>query len=281
MSPGPTNSIPRTSCTSDNAAGLLDSDHAMSQAISHSPSCGSASISTVPLSSPPSATGTVASNPLVECGLISPDLTDILATPSMDAVVVQKRVKRIRGARDLTAEDYVEMLREDKRKKEELEKEKERKRQERLMKKKEREMAKQQKCGVGRGRGRGRGRGKKLSGTGRETGKGKERQIPDNVTDSEIDSSTGNRASDTDSDTMELEDIRPQRRRQLPARYRSDDDKDENDGVLCSICNLNVPDNLASETIFWIDCDVCGVWVHNVCAFGSNTVTRQYKCEGC
>ena len=101
---------------------VLDSDHAMSQAISHSPSCGSASISTVPLSSPPSATGTVASNPLVECGLISPDL---VATPSMDAAVVQKRVKRIRGAQDLTAEDYVEMLREDKRKKEELEKEKE------------------------------------------------------------------------------------------------------------------------------------------------------------
>ena len=46
------------------------------------------------LSSPPSATGTVASNPLVECGLISPDLADILATPSMDAAVVQKHVKR-------------------------------------------------------------------------------------------------------------------------------------------------------------------------------------------
>ena len=64
LSPGPTSSIPRTSCTSDNAAGVLDSDHAMSQAISHSPSCGSASISTVPLSSPPSATGKVASNPV-------------------------------------------------------------------------------------------------------------------------------------------------------------------------------------------------------------------------
>ena len=95
-------------------------------------------------------------------------------------------------------------------------------------------MARLQKCGVGRGRGR--GRGKKLSGTGSETGKGKERQISDNVTDSEIDSSTGNRASDTDSDAMELEDIRPQCRRQLPARYRTDYEKDENDGVLCSIC---------------------------------------------
>ena len=125
------------------------------------------------------------------------------------------------------------------------------------------------------GRGRGRGRGKKLSGMGSETGKGKERQISDNVTDSEIDSSTGYRASDTDSDAMELEDIRPQHRRQLPARYRTDDEKDENDGVLCSICNLNEPDNLASETVFWIDCDVCGVWVHNVCAFGMLTSFRH------
>ena len=79
---------------------------------------------TVPLCSPPSATGTVASKPLVECGLISPDLVDILATPSVDAAVVQERVKRIGGARDLTAEDYAEILREDKRKKEEVEKEK-------------------------------------------------------------------------------------------------------------------------------------------------------------
>ena len=74
--------------------------------------------------------------------------------------------------------------------------------------KKEREMAKQQKCRVGGGRGR----EKKLSGTGSETGKGKERQISD-VTDSEIDSSTGSQASDTDSDAMEIENIRPQRRR--------------------------------------------------------------------
>ena len=116
LSPGPTSSIPRTSCTSDNATGVLDSDHAMSQAIFtlHRVDL-QVSLLFHYLSSPPSATGTVASNPLVDCGLISPDLADILATPSMDAAVVQRHVKRIRGARDLTAEDYVEMLREDKR----------------------------------------------------------------------------------------------------------------------------------------------------------------------
>ena len=48
-------------------------------------------------------------------GLISPDLADILATPSPDAAVAKKRTKRITGARDLTVNDYAEMLRENKR----------------------------------------------------------------------------------------------------------------------------------------------------------------------
>ena len=58
-------------------------------------------------------------NPLVASGLISPDLADILVTPSGDAAVAKKRTRRIVGARDLTAEDYVGMLRKDKRRKEE------------------------------------------------------------------------------------------------------------------------------------------------------------------
>ena len=70
-------------------------------------------------------------NPLVDSGLVSPDLADILVTPAEDAAVVKKRVKRIVGARDLTAEDYIAMLREDKRKKEEAEKDKQRKKEER------------------------------------------------------------------------------------------------------------------------------------------------------
>ena len=70
-------------------------------------------------------------NPLVAAGLISLDLADIIVTPSGDAAVAKKRTRRIVGARDLIAEDYVGMLHEDKRRKEEAEKEKQRKKEER------------------------------------------------------------------------------------------------------------------------------------------------------
>ncbi len=64
------------------------------------------------------------------------------------------------------------------------------------------------------------------------------------------------------------------RRRQLPARYRLDEDSDGNDGVLCEICSCNESEGLSSSTIFWIDCDKCCSWVHNICAFGNNTVSK-------
>ena len=50
--------------------------------------------------------------------------------------------------------------------------------------------------------------------------------------------------------------------------YRSASE-DQNDGVLCIICNHNEPEELSSEMVFWIDCNVCGAWVHTYCAFGS------------
>ena len=43
-------------------------------------------------------------------------MSDILSTPLNDSVVTKKRTKRITGARNLTSEEYVEMLREDKKK---------------------------------------------------------------------------------------------------------------------------------------------------------------------
>ena len=73
---------------------------------------------------------------------------------------------------------------------------------------------------------------------------------------------------------------RPRRRAQLPSRFRSESDS-ENDGAICTICNLNEPEGLGAEIVFWIDCSVCGEWAHNVCAFRSNTVTRQYVCKNC
>ena len=80
-------------------------------------------------------------NPLVTVGLVSPDLSDILAIPEDDAAVVKKRAKRITGARDLTADDYAEMLRADKRKKEEAEEQKKKRKEERESRKKEKEAA--------------------------------------------------------------------------------------------------------------------------------------------
>ena len=34
------------------------------------------------------------------------------------------------------------------------------------------------------------------------------------------------------------------------------------------------PEGLSSDMIFWEDCDVCGAWVHNVCA--SNSARGQH-----
>ena len=74
---------------------------------------------------------------------------------------------------------------------------------------------------------------------------------------------------------------RPSRRRRMPSRFRVDDEDSDNDGMLCVLCNSNEPATLASQTVVWVDCSECGCWVHNVCAFGKNTVTRLYLCENC
>ena len=67
--------------------------------------------SSTPLSSPQSS---FVMNPLVAAGLVNPDLADIPATPPNNAAVTKQRVKRIVGARDLTSNEYTEMLRADK-----------------------------------------------------------------------------------------------------------------------------------------------------------------------
>ena len=69
---------------------------------------------------------------------------DILLAPNKDAAVSKKRSKRITGARDLMSNEYAEMLRREKRKKEETEKEKQAKKEEREKKKKEREQKKRE-----------------------------------------------------------------------------------------------------------------------------------------
>ena len=68
-------------------------------------------------------------NPLVAAGLVSADLqTSYLLLHMMQ--LCQKRTKRITGARDLTADKYVQMLREDAKKREELEKMKQKRKEE-------------------------------------------------------------------------------------------------------------------------------------------------------
>jgi len=47
---------------------------------------------------------------------VSPDLIDILAAPSADAAVSKPRMKRNTGARCLTADEYFEMLRKERKK---------------------------------------------------------------------------------------------------------------------------------------------------------------------
>ena len=110
--------------------------------------------SSTPLSSPQSS---FVMNPLVAAGLVNPDLADIPATPPNNAAVTKQRVKRIVGARDLTSNEYTEMLRADKK----IEEEKKRKKEARESKKKEMEEKKKLKLLRGRGRGRGRRGGRK------------------------------------------------------------------------------------------------------------------------
>ena len=90
----------------------------------------------------------------------------------------------------------------------------------------------------------------------------------------ERESNTGNPSSQPGPSTNH-----PRRRGVLPAHFR--DDVSSNDGVFCELCKLNEPLGLAASTVFWVDCDSCGTWVHNYCAFKKNAVSRRYKCKKC
>ena len=248
--------------------------------------CIIAPVLTPPSSTPPTSTSSTSNssvedgrivNPLFTVGLVSPDLSDILAIPEDDAAVVKKRTKRITGARDLTADGYAEMLRADKRKKEEAEEQKKKRKEDRESKKKEKEKRQSERNKRGRGRGRGHGRGRRSIAS---------RRLDMESSESETDSvQAESDVSDTEDPIGASQDLqpgpsRPCRRRQMPARF-CDSDSDQNDGVLCVLCNENSPVDLPDSTVFWVDCSKCGCWVHNVCAFGKNAVTRKYTCISC
>ena len=271
--------------------------------ISHLVSTSSSSVVSTPTSRPP---GIV--NPLVAAGLISPDLMDILVAPAEDDAVSKKRTKRITGARDLTSEGYTEMLREEKKRKVAVEEEKRRKKEEREQKKKEREQEKERKKleREKAGRGRGRGRGGCARGSGGRGSRAHEKSPTPTSgrrlnleSSSESDDGAGPAASpdspqndppndssqsdmDTDNDDAGPSTGRPHHQRTMPSRYRQDSSSDDqNDGTLCILCNSNEPKGLSASVVFWIDCDRCGAWAHNVCAFGNNTASRQYLCPKC
>ena len=94
--------------------------------------------------------------------------------------------------------------------------------------------------------------------------------------------STSSSSTGSDSDTLTGEEPgrnRPQRRSQLQARFC--EDIDDADGVLCEVSYSTEPEGLASGTVFWIDCDKCGVWVYNYFVFQKNNVSCKYVCSDC
>ena len=100
-------------------------------------------------------------HPLIAAGLIPEEMAEILEIPRHNAAGIKKRTKCITGARDLTAEDYREMLVEDKRRKEDLAEHKRKRMEERKRKKLEKEKKTEvTKC-----------KGKKVK------GKGKQKQV--------------------------------------------------------------------------------------------------------
>lgn len=215
-------------------------------------------------------------NPLVAAGLITADLVDILVAPAEDDAVPKKRTKRITGARDLTSEEYREMLAEDKRKKVVKEREKQKRKEER-----ENRKSKQTRSGRGRGSGRPTRRRLNLESDSEsndnveQSSDDIERSLPsDRESPQEMD-------TDTNGDADQSARTRPSRQRTLPSRFRQDSSNEDNDGAICVICKKNEPEGVAGTIVFWIDCNDCGDWAHNFCAFSNNTASRQYYCPKC
>ena len=57
-------------------------------------------------------------------------------------------------------------------------------------------------------------------------------------------------------------------------------DKNNDDAVLCTMCHAREP-AFTAKTIFWVDCERCGAWVHSYCAFKNNSVSCRYTRELC
>ena len=95
------------------------------------------------------------------------------------------------------------------------------------------------------------------------------------------------RANETEQATVERRTSNKQRM----ARKRATDniavllevvvqDKNNDDAVLCTMCHAREP-AFTAKTIFWVDCERCGAWVHSYCAFKNNSVSCRYTRELC
>ena len=157
-----------------------------------------------------------------------------------------------------------------------LEQQKQKRIEERERKKQEKDKKKEE--SVKRKGNKAAGKGNKAAGKGKE----KQRQVQRCPSDqsSASDDDCVFRIGPSAPNDAQFSSGRPRRQPQLPSRFRSESDG-ENDGSICTVCGRNEPEGLGAEIVFWIDCSVCGEWAHNVCVFGSNTVTRQYVCKNC
>ena len=100
------------------------------------------------------------------------------------------------------------------------------------------------------------------------------------------------RALPVDSDSSDDDEPGPSSRPvratagRLSSRFRvdSDESSDGNESdTHCAVCQQREPqDSDGLDHIFWIDCEVCDVWCHTLCAFGKNAVSgRKYIGESC
>ena len=213
--------------------------------------------------------------------------------------MAKKRTKRIVGARHLTSDEYVEMLKSEERKKKEVEDLKEQKKVERERKKIERENEKKNKLEkqAARRKEMENRKRKQLA----ERGKGREKkkclETPSVLMESDSESSEVEQQrsySEPDSADQESEDddhstqpepstesCRPRQHGILPASFRDDLSDDNDDGVICEICSLKEPLGMAGDTVFWVDCELCSVWVHTNCAFQKNVISQKCLCKEC
>ena len=280
----PTTLPPAGECSSSSPATTVDADTSVPESsqsfseVSIIPETPTSITVTPPLTSTPTSSEASFENPLVAAGLVPSHLADIFSTPHDDPESRPKR-RRITDARVLTENEYYDLLKAKERKekeeeelkqqrKEERERRKKEKEEEKERRKKEREEEKERK----KKRKEEERMNKKRKGVeARRKGKGVSRKGKDKAcTSSELESEH----EDTSSRP------RSQRVHTLPARFRENTDSgsdESDDGILCALCNAREPEGFSGSTVFWVDCDKCGTWVHTYCANNSS----KYVCSSC